>query len=139
MRRFVSLACCSLVVAMALASGCSQEEGDPCQEQDDCASGLSCCPIIRSAVERGTCNATCSAVVRDAGPGTDAGPRDAGAPLDAAADAAADADAGLDAAAPDDAGTLVDAGTDAGTPVDAGTDAGVAPVDAGTDAGTDAG
>ena len=132
MRRFVTLAC-SLVVAMVLAAGCTQADGEPCQENDDCSSGL-CCPTTgRAVVERGTCMAMCVVVTRDAGPGTDAGVRDAGERVDAAA--AEDASAGDDASV--DAGGL-DAGADidSGSPTDAGFDAATATVDAGTDAGT---
>ena len=131
MRRFATFAF-SLFIAAALAAGCTQDDGEPCQENDDCSSGL-CCPTTgRAAVERGTCMPMCVVTERDAGPGTDAGVRDAGVRLDGATDAAADVDAAVDAGE-------ADAGAgDAGGPVDAGADSGV-PIDAGSDAGTDAG
>ncbi len=119
-----------LAALLALVlTACTGEAGDPCQEQDDCNSGLVCCKDTMVVSARGTCEAMCTATPR-----RDAGTTDSGPPTDAGTDDAG-ADAGLEDAG-SDAGPA-DAGTDAAADTDAGADAG--PADAGTDAGADAG
>lgn len=123
-----------------LAIGCKQAEGEPCDVNEDCGSGLVCsCRLDVRAGVRGMCVPEgspdiCPEIRPDAGTADagDPGALDSGASDSGASDAAADGgpeDAGAD-------GGPEDAGTDAG-PEDAGTDAGAD--DAGTDAGTDAG
>jgi hypothetical protein len=105
-----------LVPALALCA-CGVPQGGVCQWQpapnQDCQSGLVCCADPPVLGQRGTCQAVCTAVTRDAGQ-FDAGPVDSG-PNDAGSDAGEDggSDSGSDAG--EDAGMLAeDAGTDAG-------------------------
>ncbi len=109
---------------LALPS-CKQGEGEACQVNSDCKSGLVCC--FDSETGKGTCHATCVAPV-DAGPDgrVDAEPQDA-EPMDAAPVDAAPVDAAPVDGAPVDAAPVDAAPVDA-APVDA------APVDATVDA-----
>ena len=72
----------ALPLALALLTGCVGNEGDQCQEEDDCNDGLMCCKLGGGGLAgRGTCEPAteCVATGRDAGPGVDAGPEgDAG-------------------------------------------------------------
>ena len=91
-RSFVCIAFALLVLALAFVNGCSQDEGEPCQVDRDCADGLECRGASNN--ERGQC------VSKDEAQDTG----DAGTPpeVDAALDAAkkpppaADDDAGAD-------------------------------------------
>lgn len=148
--RYVVLAACGLAVA-----GCAQAEGEVCQLDSDCESGLVCCKPSPSVTVRGLCARTCSGL-GDGGSGSvDAGGADAGVADAGVADAGRDdADAATgeqDAGGSEDAGgggpkgadadggTSADAGSaiDAGGEVGAGDDAGLGPVDSGllSDAG----
>lgn len=106
----------AVFVLTAFVVGCNAAQGDPCQEDDDCQSGLICAKpgCSESISERGTCEVECTG----SPPRPDAGPRDAGPPpVDAGpADSGPEMDSGPgDAGPPElDAGPL-----DAG-PVDAG-------------------
>lgn len=115
--------------------GCKQADGEVCDVDSDCETGLSCCGGGEALV-RGLCQpeaAECrsrpddagpdSGPPPDAGPSPDAGPRDAG-PTDAAPSDAAASDAAASDAATDGGEPPMDAGTDAGTIEDAGSDAG---------------
>ena len=107
-----------------LGSACTGADGDPCQENDDCNSGLMCCKPTSSLSARGICEASCSERPRpDSGPaGMDGGSDDAGPAADAGSDAAADPDSGPADAGPTDGGP--DGGPDSG-PADGGPDTGV--------------
>lgn len=116
-----------VVLGAILVPGCGAQDGQVCQIDGDCASGLMCtCKLGTGSGQRGICHAVeptnCATGMTDAGPdaGTDANvlPGDAGP----------DADTGPT----EDVGT--DAGSDAGN--DADTDA--ATVDVGVDGGNDA-
>jgi hypothetical protein len=87
------LLCAAFVAALALA-GCKQGEGDVCQVNADCKSGLIC--------NAGTMQCQ-PAAGPDAAPAPDAGPTpDAPVAVDAAIDAAPDA--AIDAGDEEDAG-----------------------------------
>ncbi len=64
----IAVTCALLVLGTV---GCKGGEGDPCKTQNDCGGGLSCCPIDRSPLERGSCEAVCS--LGTLPPGLDAG------------------------------------------------------------------
>lgn len=57
-----------LLAAVWLTSACNQNDGEPCQVDDDCGSGLSCCIGVNSP--RGVCgsegDAVCEPVSEDA-------------------------------------------------------------------------
>jgi hypothetical protein len=63
MRSLITSFSFALVVAAAL-SGCTKDDGGPCQVDGDCSSGLVCSRGIRA--ERGTCK-TPAAAAADAG------------------------------------------------------------------------
>ena len=89
MRSFTSSILCALALALAAAAGCKQGEGDRCQIDSDCESGLTC-----------STNGKCTGAVHPA----DAAPRiDSPAPPDASNIDAAPIDAGPPDAAPPDA------------------------------------
>jgi hypothetical protein len=58
---------------MLACLSCSQGEGEACEQDDDCSSGLQCCGAIALGA-RGTCG-VCSVI-------PDAGGRDSGPPVD---------------------------------------------------------
>ena len=100
----------SALLLLAGSAGCSQDKGEPCQVDRDCADGLEC--VIARGSQRGTCEDPAE-VGDDDGNG---GSGDGGGPLPSELDAAADTDAAMpggDAAASDpDAATSDDAGSD---------------------------
>ena len=109
---------CSLV-ALASLSGCKQEAGDTCLEDDDCEGNLVCCmpTMFRTEGEflRGSClpeGETCAATDLGTGEMEDFGAEDFGAGMDFGAD-----DQGIATDASSDDGGAVDAST-----VDASTD-----------------
>ncbi|WP_236519448.1 hypothetical protein [Sandaracinus amylolyticus] len=110
------------MLALALtASGCGQTQGETCQLDGDCESGLICCKTTSAESVRGTCQTDpeCPDIVA-----TDGGTEDAGEAETDAGEGETDAgDGETDAGeAEADAGGD-DAGSDAGTEEDAGTDA----------------
>lgn len=72
----------SLALSLALLGSCKQKEGEICQIDDDCESGLICNAATGRCQPRGQ-------IGPDAMPGQDGGPQDAG--VDAPADATPDA------------------------------------------------
>jgi hypothetical protein len=68
-----SIARLALVLAVVALSGCLKDEGETCQVDSDCSSGLLC--SIAPSTERGVCKTAAAAA--------DAGPADAGSEQDA--------------------------------------------------------
>lgn len=99
--RMRTIAGVALIAGLISGSwGCSKGGVNaPCREQQDCKSGLMCCPHDTTSI--GACKQTCVGVSDGGQP--DGGVQDAGA-----------SDAGMDAATPSDAGSTRDAGSDAG-------------------------
>lgn len=86
----------TLPLALALLTACVGNEGDQCQEADDCNDGLVCCKLGGGDLSgRGTCEpeGECRATPVDAGPREDAGVADAGEEPDAGDALACGADA----------------------------------------------
>lgn len=127
---FPTLRSLTLLAAVALSLvGCKQGDGEVCDVDSDCETGLTCCgggsaglPMMR----RGICQPPADMCrVVDAGPGRDSGPeRDGGPGPDGGTTDAGGGDAGTVDAGTGDAGTGADSGADAGTVGDAGGDAG---------------
>jgi len=104
---FVVVVGLSLIATIGI--GCKQGEGERCEQNSDCSSGLVCSRIMEVSAEAGRCQASRSAQP-DAATGNDAGngiDDDAGSD---AADDAGDADAPASDAA-DDAPVTTDADT----------------------------
>lgn len=72
-----------LLLVAVLSSGCGQGEGEPCQEPDDCGSGLECCKTGGTLSTRGTCQESCTET--DPTVGVDAGAIEPAPDLDAGA------------------------------------------------------
>lgn len=110
-----------VIAALALVSACKQQEGEPCEHEDECGEGLRC-ECLDLPTTRGRCVPEGDEPIcqePDAGPLPDAGPFDAGpdaGPFDAGPPDAGPVDAGMI-----DAGmmSMMDAGRDAGM-IDAG-------------------
>src|SRR5690606_38018079 len=74
---------------------CGASSGEPCQEQDDCASGLMCCKPASGLAVRGECASMCDD--RRIEPTPDSAAPDSAA-SDSSTDASPDADVADDAA-----------------------------------------
>lgn len=124
------------IAAAIIIGSCSGAEGDVCQIDEDCESGLVCCKRSTNVADRGTCQDSCDVIpTEDAG--QDASSPDATAMSDATVpDAAAD-DADVvdasseDAAQEDAAGQLDSAVSDAGADEDSGPEADASALDSG--------
>jgi hypothetical protein len=83
----------TLLLGFALMGGCKQSDGERCERDDDCKSGLECCPSF-------TCQASCTEQSADA-----AGLPEASVQNDAAQNDAAqnDAEMTVDASVTQDA------------------------------------
>jgi hypothetical protein len=119
----VRLAPFVLGLALAALPGCAQGDGQVCQINTDCASGLVCLCTSGSVGSRGLCHppdfpvTSCHGAQVDTGPVDDAWPPEVG-PIDAWPPEVGPMDAG-DVGPPDDTGPI-DAGAPDTGPADAG-------------------
>src|SRR4026208_1922539 len=108
---------CIPVFAILLGGGCSQGQGEPCQDDNDCDDGLFCQKQSGlTCIDRGTC---------EPGERSDAacvggGAADADGDTDCAADTDSDSDSDSESSSETDTGT--DTGSDSDTDTDSDSD-----------------
>jgi hypothetical protein len=97
---------CASAIALLFAGGCGQSEGERCQVNSDCASGLTC---FEGSTGNGLCKSGSGTTLNDAAAGVDA-PVSSGPETQAEIDAEPSVDvepvSGLDATASVDTGAI---------------------------------